>query len=245
MVNINLNTLISCSSTNDLAFQGALDGLDEGNSFLSYSQTKGRGRNDNKWTSLKGNLFLSTIIRPKIEKKNWQQLSLIVAFSVIEVLLKFGIKKNQIELKWPNDILVNNKKIAGILLESFHDFIIVGIGLNVKKTPVNEEKWETTKIDDYINLNFSLKEIALKILDQLFLNYQIWNEKKFIYFREKINTFLKYRTKVIVINLNSNKNNLSGILLGLGDTGAMMIESGSSVFEYNSIESYYQSNEGV
>ena len=170
---------------------------------------------------------------------------MIVAFSVIEVLLKFGIKENQIELKWPNDILVNNKKIAGILLESSHDFIIVGIGLNVKKTPVNEEKWETTKIDDYINLNFSLKEIALKILDQLFLNYQIWNEKKFIYFREKINTFLKYRTKAIVINLNSNKNNLSGILLGLGDTGTMMIDSGSGVFEYNSIESYYESNEGV
>ena len=102
---------------------------------------------------------------------------MIVAFSGIEVLLKFGIKENQIELKWPNDILVNNKKIAGILLESSHDFIIAGIGLNVKKTPVNEEKWETTKIDDYIDLNFSLKEIALKILDQLFLNYQIWNKK--------------------------------------------------------------------
>ena len=70
---------------------------------------------------------------------------MIVAFSVIEVLLKFGINQNQIELKWPNDILVNNKKIAGILLESSHDFIIAGIGLNVKKTPVNEEKWKTTK----------------------------------------------------------------------------------------------------
>ena len=70
-------------------------------------------------------------------------------------------------------------------------------------------------------------------------------KKKFIYFREKINTFLKYRTKVIVINLNSNKNNLSGILLGLGNTGTMMIDTGSGVFEYNSIESYYQSNEGV
>ena len=53
LVNINLKTLITCSSTNDLAFQGAQDGLEEGVSFLSYSQTKGRGRNDNKWTSLK------------------------------------------------------------------------------------------------------------------------------------------------------------------------------------------------
>ena len=99
MVNINLKTLITCSSTNDLAFQAAQDGLEEGTSFLSYSQTKGRGRNDNKWTSIKGNLFLSTIIRPRDEKKNWQQLSLIVALSVIEVLLKLGINQNLIELK--------------------------------------------------------------------------------------------------------------------------------------------------
>jgi len=245
LVNINLKTLITCSSTNDLAFQGAQDGLEEGASFLSYSQTKGRGRNDNKWTSLKGNLFLSTIIRPKNEKKNWQQLSLIVAFSVIEVLLKFGINQNQIELKWPNDILVDNKKIAGILLESSHDFIIAGIGLNVKNTPINEEKWKTTKVDDYTNLNLSLKEIAYKILDQFFLNYQIWSEKKFIFFKEKINIFLKYRTKDITINLNSNNNTLSGILLGLGDKGTMMIESGSDVLEYNSIDSYHLTNEGM
>ncbi len=245
MVNINLKTLITCSSTNDLAFQGAQDGLEEGVSFLSYSQTKGRGRNDNKWTSIKGNLFLSTIIRPRDEKKNWQQLSLIVAFSVIEVLLKLGINENQIELKWPNDILVDNKKIAGILLESSHDFIIAGIGLNVKNTPVNEEKWKTTKVNDYTNLNLSLKEIAYKILDRFFFNYQIWNEKKFIFFKEKINNFLKYRTKDITINLNSNNNTLSGILLGLGDKGTMMIDSGSGVLEYNSIDSYHLTNEGM
>ena len=245
MVNINLKTLITCSSTNDQAFQGAQDGLEEGVSFLSYSQTKGRGRNDNKWTSLKGNLFLSTIIRPKNEKKNWQQLSLIFAFSVIEVLLKFGINQKLIELKWPNDILVDNKKIAGILLESSHDFIIAGIGLNVKNTPINEEKWKTTKVNDYINLNLSLKEIAYKILDRFFFNYQIWNEKKFIFFKEKINNILKYRTKVISINLSSNKNTLSGILVGLGDTGTMMIDSGSGVFEYNSVDSYYLTHEGM
>ena len=45
------------------------------------------------------------------------------------------------------------------------------------------------KVEDYININLSLKEIAFKILDQFFLNYQIWNEKKFIYFKEKINNF--------------------------------------------------------
>ncbi|MDB2479114.1 biotin--[acetyl-CoA-carboxylase] ligase, partial [Alphaproteobacteria bacterium] len=144
MVNINLKTLTTCSSTNDIALEGAKAGLDEGTSYLSYSQTKGRGRNDNKWTSLEGNLFLSTIIRPKQEKKYWQQLSLILGISIIELLVKFGINQKLIELKWPNDILVKNKKISGILLESSHDFIVAGIGLNVKKSPEIEDKWETT-----------------------------------------------------------------------------------------------------
>jgi len=110
LVNINLKTLTTCSSTNDIALEGAKAGLEEGTSYLSYSQTKGRGRNDNKWTSLEGNLFLSTIIRPKQEKKYWQQLSLILGISIIELLVKFGINQQLIELKWPNDILVKNKK---------------------------------------------------------------------------------------------------------------------------------------
>ena len=110
MVNINLKTLVTCSSTNDLAFQSAQDGLEEGVSFLSYSQTKGRGRNDNKWTSKREFIFIYDNKDQKMKKK----LATIIfdcCFSVIEVLLKFGINQNQIELKWPNDILVDNKKL--------------------------------------------------------------------------------------------------------------------------------------
>ena len=162
MVNINLKTLTTCLSTNDIALEGAKAGFDEGSSYLSYLQTKGRGRNDNKWTSLEGNLFLSTIIRPKQEKKYWQQLSLILGISIIELLVKFGINQKLIELKWPNDILVKNKKISGILLESSHDIIVAGIGLNVKKSPEIEDKWETTNITDYIDLKMSLQEILMK-----------------------------------------------------------------------------------
>jgi len=99
LVNINLKIQSICSSTNDLAFQAANDGLDQGTSYLSYKQTKGRGRNNNKWNSLEGNLFLSTIIRPIKEKKHWQQLSLIVGYSIIQSLIDFGIKNKIIELK--------------------------------------------------------------------------------------------------------------------------------------------------
>jgi biotin-(acetyl-CoA carboxylase) ligase len=63
-----LNVLQTCSSTNDIAFKEAKNGAIEGSSYLSYMQTKGRGRNENKWQSTKGNLFLSTVLRPSKKK---------------------------------------------------------------------------------------------------------------------------------------------------------------------------------
>ena len=61
LTNFDLNILQTCSSTNDVAIKNAKKGLPEGTSYLSYFQTKGRGRNNNQWDSMKGNLFLSTI----------------------------------------------------------------------------------------------------------------------------------------------------------------------------------------
>jgi BirA family biotin operon repressor/biotin-[acetyl-CoA-carboxylase] ligase len=245
LVNINLKTLTTCLSTNDIALEGAKAGFDEGSSYLSYLQTKGRGRNDNKWTSLEGNLFLSTIIRPKQEKKYWQQLSLIVGISIIELLVKFGINQKLIELKWPNDILVKNKKISGILLESSDDFIVAGIGLNVKKSPEIEEKWETTNINDYINLKISLQDVAYEVLNQFFFNYKIWNENGFIFFKDKINSLLKYKMENISIKFNSNMETISGTFLGLGDTGTIRLASGKDIYEYNSIDNYSVINKGL
>ena len=244
MVNINLKIQSICSSTNDLAFQAANDGLDQGTSYLSYKQTKGRGRNNNKWNSLEGNLFLSTIIRPIKEKKHWQQLSLIVGYSIIQSLIDFGIKSKIIELKWPNDVLVDNKKISGILLESSERFIVAGIGLNILKNPTDDQKWHTTKVNDHVNLNLSLEQIAYVILKKVFFNYKIWNDKGFIHFKEKINKYIKYRGDVININFNSNTKSLRGILLGLGNNGFLMINSGTSILEYNSIDSYHFVNKG-
>ena len=128
MINFNLNILKTCSSTNDVARKEAVNGSLEGSSYLSYLQTDGRGRNKNRWESLKGNLFLSSILRPKKKKIYWHQLSLLIGYSILEALIDFGISRSVIELKWPNDILVKKKKVSGVLLEAFDNFIIFGIG---------------------------------------------------------------------------------------------------------------------
>ena len=238
MLNINLNILNVCTSTNDIAFNAALSGEVEGTSYLAHTQTEGRGRNQNKWTSSKGNLFLSTIIKPKSDKSLWHQLSVIVGFSIVQVLVDLGVNSNLIDLKWPNDVLVDNKKISGVLLESSDNFVIVGIGLNILKTPILETKWGTTKLKDHLKGSINIKNIGLKILNKVFYNYYSWEKFGFVFFKEDINKKMFNINKNIIINVNSKSNLLNGVFLGIGDSGGIKVKTNSKVTEYLSVESF-------
>ena len=238
MLNINLNLLNVCTSTNDIAFNAALNGEVEGTSYLSHIQTKGRGRNQNKWTSTKGNLFLSTIIKPKSDKSFWHQLSVIVGFSIIQVLVDIGVDSNLINLKWPNDILVDEKKICGILLESSDNFIIVGIGLNILTNPVLDTKWVSTKLNDYLKGSINIKNIGLKILNKVFYNYHSWEKFGFVFFKDEINEKMFMINKKIVLNVHSKSNPMNGVFLGIGDSGGIKVKTNSKITEYLSVESF-------
>tara|TARA_B110000971_G_scaffold108344_1_gene111015 strand:- start:122 stop:862 length:741 start_codon:yes stop_codon:yes gene_type:complete len=239
MVNINLNVINSCVSTNEIAFNAALNGAKEGNSYLSYNQTKGRGRNSNEWISIKGNLFLSTIIRPNKKKSYWNQLSIIVGFSALEVFCELGVDKNIIEMKWPNDILVDKKKISGILLESSDNFIVAGIGANILKNPTKEKKWDTARLIDYINFTASIEDIGLKILDKVFNNYIVWENFGLKAFINKVNPFIKNINCMICVKLSSQSDYINGIFLGLGDDGGLKIKQNKEVLEFYSIDNFY------
>ena len=238
MVDINLNILDVCTSTNDVAFNAALKGEVEGTSYLANLQTKGRGRNYNKWTSIRGNLFLSTIIKPKKNKSFWHQLSVIVGFSIIQVLIDLGLDNDVIELKWPNDVLVDRKKISGVLLESSENFIIVGIGLNIVKIPNLETKWATTMLNDHIRNSFTIEEISLKILNRVFSNYLSWEKLGFSFFKEILNENLCNINRKITLKVNSNSDPLDGIFLGLGDNGGLNIKTNSIITEFFSVDSF-------
>ena len=238
MLNINLNIIDVCTSTNDIAFNAALNGKMEGTSYLAHTQTEGRGRNQNKWTSSKGNLFLSTIIKPKSDKSLWHQLSVIVGFSIVQVLIDLGVNSNLIDLKWPNDVLVDNKKISGVLLESSDNFVIVGIGLNIIKNPIIETKWDTTKLNDHLKGAINIKNIALKILNKVFCNYHSWEKFGFVFFKENINEKMFMINKKIVLNVNSKSNPLNGVFLGIGDSGGIKVKTNSNITEYLSVDTF-------
>ena len=163
---------------------------------------------------------------------------LIVGFSIIQVLVDIGVNSNLISLKWPNDILVDEKKICGILLESSDNFIIVGIGLNILTNPVLETKWATTKLNDYLKGSINIKNIGLKILNKVFYNYHSWEKFGFVFFKDEINEKMFMINKKIVLNVHSKSNPMNGVFLGIGDSGGIKVKTNSKITEYLSVESF-------
>jgi len=104
-------------------------------------QTAGKGRRGRSWNSPPGNLYTSIILRPDAPFSDLSAYSFIAAVAVVEALEKFSPTNHQIRCKWPNDVLVNGKKAAGILMETASGegnrakWLVVGMGLNVESFP--------------------------------------------------------------------------------------------------------------
>lgn len=126
-------------STNTEAYRLAQKGANEGEVVIAEAQSKGRGRLERSWQSPPGlNLYLSIILRPAIAIFQAPQITLMTGVAVAELLSAYCPGK--IVVKWPNDILINGRKICGILTEMKSsplgvDFIVLGIGINVNMTP--------------------------------------------------------------------------------------------------------------
>ena len=116
-------------STNDALRALAEQGTGAGLVLIAENQTAGRGRRGAEWFSPPGEgLAFSILIKPVISKDFWSRMSLAAGLAVAGALEKFV---SLAEIKWPNDVMVHDRKIAGILVEAGRDFVIVGIGINV------------------------------------------------------------------------------------------------------------------
>jgi BirA family biotin operon repressor/biotin-[acetyl-CoA-carboxylase] ligase len=124
----------SVDSTNALAFRAALEGCKEGTCVVAESQLAGRGRLERQWHSPHAkNLYISVVLRPQVSPAHIYPLSFISSLAAFDTLLTAGIEPR---LKWPNDVLVNSRKICGTLIELSMEadtvrFAIIGIGLNI------------------------------------------------------------------------------------------------------------------
>lgn len=132
-------------STNDEAKSLACSGVGEGTLVWALTQTSGRGRRGREWASPAGNLYTSLVLRPACPLDRAAQLGFVAALAIGDALAALLPGLAGLGCKWPNDVLVGSRKIAGILLESEIGqdgnlaFLIVGVGINLASAPVRSE----------------------------------------------------------------------------------------------------------
>lgn len=174
---------------------------------LADVQTAGRGRYRRTWVSPSGNLYVSFIFK---SPERDPRLSYSVAVAIAETLASFGLIAG---IKWPNDILIDGKKLGGVLIEYSRDFVIIGIGINIKSNPKVSE-YETAKVSSFANVSRD------EFLTVLMKNLDIWMRRGFESVRERWTDFavsiggiVKYRGRGMQ-------------LIGLNENGALILRDG-------------------
>lgn len=122
-------------STNDEARRLAREGAAEGTVVTALEQSAGRGRHGRAWASPPGNLYLSLLLRPNLPPGRLGELAFLAGLAVAEAVAALLPAGRAVTLKWPNDVLVDGAKIAGILIEQEAEAAVIGIGLNVAHSP--------------------------------------------------------------------------------------------------------------
>jgi BirA family biotin operon repressor/biotin-[acetyl-CoA-carboxylase] ligase len=170
-------------STNTLALEAAAEGAPEGSVFLADQQTAGRGRGSNQWHSEQSaGIYCSVILRPALPPSEVLTLSLAAGLAVQSAIQETAMQKKDSrvmpDLKWPNDVLVQGKKVGGILTEMSAEatrvrHIVVGVGINVNQASFPDELEQTaTSLRLATGTEWSRVELCAALLKSLDREYR-------------------------------------------------------------------------
>ncbi|MEI7947320.1 MAG: biotin--[acetyl-CoA-carboxylase] ligase [bacterium] len=218
-------------STNRDVDAAALAGAAEGLLIIADSQTAGRGRMTRTWFSPAGdNLYFSLLLRPDVGLAVVPSLPLVVGLAVAEAIVACAPALLP-KIKWPNDILVNGKKICGILCElqtkkDNVDYVVVGVGINVNLTadqmPV-ELKERATSILIENGESLKREQLLAAILNRLEPIYDNWRAFGFKPLVQNINALDALRGVSIRMDLSGAP--IEGIASGIQDDGSLLLQT--------------------
>lgn len=230
---INVFVFDELDSTNQWVSEHIAERGDQSLLCIAESQTLGRGRSGREWSSPAGsNIYMSFSCRPDTERKNIAAISLLIGLALIRVLKAKGL--NDVALKWPNDVLVRGKKLAGILIESKrcaeHLILIIGVGVNVKM-PIgfkieSEMGWsDLSSIDatpadrNALIVQFYLE--CEKVMRQFF-------EQGFSVFKQEWMSYDGFAGRDVKI-IDQGELQYCGMNMGIDDSGCLLVRSDEGV----------------
>ncbi|MDL2246181.1 biotin--[acetyl-CoA-carboxylase] ligase [Methanobrevibacter sp. OttesenSCG-928-K11] len=223
-------------STNTLAKFFAEQNFEEGTVIISEKQTKGRGRSGKKWESPLGGIWLSLILRPHVDPSKASLITLATGVAVANTIKSFDI--DNVEIKWPNDILINGKKVSGVLTEAVAklntiEYIVVGVGIDANldiDTMPRDLQEDSTSLSNELNKNVDEVEVIIKFLEEF--------EKVFIEFSgEKYEDILKeWRRESYSIGKYVNiqepfGNSFDGYIVGINKEGVLIVEKADGTLQ--------------
>jgi BirA family transcriptional regulator, biotin operon repressor / biotin---[acetyl-CoA-carboxylase] ligase len=215
----------STGSTNDDVREAARAGAAAGLVVVAERQESGRGRRGAAWICPPGEgLAFSVLLRPREPKALWPRLSLAAGLAVAEGLDRHGVAA---EVKWPNDVWIGGKKIAGILVEAGEDFVIVGIGINVGVTDFPEALEDSaTSLALECGEAPDLPVVLASVLERL----PVWQAKIGADFDELLRRF---RERCALtgkqVRLTCADGALIGEAAGIGDGGELLVRTADGI----------------
>ncbi|MCB1839738.1 MAG: biotin--[acetyl-CoA-carboxylase] ligase [Alphaproteobacteria bacterium] len=182
-----IETYETLTSTQDMIRDRLGENPPEGLVVQAIQQTRGRGRQGRSWFSPPGNLYLSVLLKPVNGLCGIGQLSLVSCLSLSNTLAEMYGLDQKLLLKWPNDILLEGRKCAGILLETETDEkgafkgVILGMGVNVVSAPPEMG----TALQASTDRKVALADLREALLERLEEDYQRWQKQGFTPFRSE------------------------------------------------------------
>ncbi|MGC8657720.1 MAG: biotin--[acetyl-CoA-carboxylase] ligase [Desulfomonilaceae bacterium] len=222
----NLIVLEQAESTQEIAKRMAADGAPSGTAIMAINQTNGRGRSGAEWHSPPGkNVALSAIVRLSLDVSCAPLIGLLASISVA-TLVENLCNPLKAYLKWPNDVLIQNRKIAGILpeariVENNLEFIILGIGININSSPADFPEHLKDSLTSSLMLTgraFDIKDVGNRLLETLTRSVtEVENEG--VDFVPHV-----WEERWLHKGCQLTRDNLSGIATGIDSDGSLLLE---------------------
>ena len=222
-------------STNTQAKRLAEEGAVSGTLVVSDCQTKGKGRRGRVWESPKGTaLYMTLMIRPQIRPERASMLTLVIGLSVVQAIR--NVLKVEVGIKWPNDVVLNKKKLVGILTEmnaqmDYIEYLVLGVGINANTKEFPPEiQDKATSLQIELGYPVNRAELVAETM-KCFENYYEIFEKT-----QDLSGLMEAYQEVLVnynqpVRVLDPGNEYSGIARGINELGELLVERENGVVE--------------
>ena len=195
-------------------------------------QSHGKGRNDRIWYSNSGeNLMFSFLVKNEDLMKRSSILSILTAVEIAKEIEKYNV--SNVSIKWPNDVLIDNKKVCGILLEGqVPEYLVVGVGLNVNQKEFRDDlRRPATSLSLILKENIDIEELKNRLFSNIVNNFANLNIKSYLEYFKEHNYLLNRKVRVSI-----NDQIFIGEVIGIDDSFCLQVLSNDMLLHIDSGE---------